>query len=252
MPVGSATGHESKEIGERLQPLHVLAGVARMLNLDSVESGRHERLQTLPAPTVLRVRPDCNRAGLVRDRNRIADGERIFGHERAPIGAEVPHECLTEVWDDAARNQGARYVWPADGAAVRLLKNFIERERNSERVQLLHDFLCSDVARRPKLRQSLLQNVKVGEVEREQMYFAVIVECAQLYPGNQTDARPVCRQSGRADAVYRVVISERQRHQPAALGRLDYALGREKAVRGGRVGMQVDERRPARLCAHRA
>jgi hypothetical protein len=143
-------------------------------------------------------------------------------------------------------------VWPPDGAAIGLLKDFIEGERNSNCVELLHDFLRSDVARCPKLSQSLIQNVKVGEVEREQMYFAVIVECAQLYSGDQTDASPLCRDAGRADAIYGVVIRERQRRQPAALSSLDYALRREKAVRGGRVGMKVDERRPARLSAHRA
>ena len=89
-------------------------------------------------------------------------------------------------------------------------------------------------------------------MEREQVYFVVPVERAQLDAGDHTDACPLCCLAGCTDAVDSVVISERERGQPAALGGLDYSLGREGAVRGGRVSVQVDERRPARIRAHRA
>jgi hypothetical protein len=84
------------------------------------------------------------------------------------------------------------------------------------------------------------------------MYFAIVVECAQLNAGYHTDSRLLGRLASGANPIDRVVIRQRYRGQPALLGGLDHLFGRESAVRGGRVGMQVDERRPTRLCAHRA
>ena len=89
-------------------------------------------------------------------------------------------------------------------------------------------------------------------MERQQVNFVIFVERAQLDSGDYANAQSLARCARRWNSSNRIVVSERQRLQAAALGGLDYLLWWESAVGGGRVRMQVDECRPARLCAHRA
>ena len=56
----------------------------------------------------------------------------------------------------------------------------------------------------------------------------------------------------RRNSINSVVIRERQGGKATALGSLDYSLGSERTVRGGRVSVQVDKRRPARIRTHRS
>jgi len=92
----------------------------------------------------------------------------------------------------------------------------------------------------------------MGKMEREHVYFPLFVERAQLHPRDHANAHALRGLTRRADTVNSVVIRKRERRQPASRRGLDYSLGRENAVRGGRVRMQVDESRPARLVVHRS
>jgi hypothetical protein len=83
-------------------------------------------------------------------------------------------------------------------------------------------------------------------MKREEVNFMVLIVSAQLDAGDHTNSGALRRFTRRTNAVDGVVIRERESREAAALRCLYYALGWECAVRGGRVGMEVDERRPAR------
>ena len=97
-----------------------------------------------------------------------------------------------------------------------------------------------------------MQSVELGQMERQQMNFVVTLKRAQLTSGDDTNSEPLAGCPRRGNPFDGVVIGERERGETATLRRFDYALGRKGSVRRGRVGMQVDECRPARIRAHRS
>src|ERR1700716_1342103 len=101
-----------------------------------------------------------------------------------------------------------------------------------------------------QLRQALLERIEVREMEGEYVYFPVLVERAQLHPGDHADPHLLGSVTRRANTIDGVVIRERECGQSATRRCLYYLFWRECAVRGCRVRVQVDESRPARLAAH--
>jgi hypothetical protein len=97
-----------------------------------------------------------------------------------------------------------------------------------------------------ELSEVPLQGVELGEMQGEKMHFVIILECAQLGARNYADAKAVASFSRAGNAVDRVMICECEGSEPARRRCFDNLLWRERAVRGGRMSVQVDERRPAR------
>jgi hypothetical protein len=87
-------------------------------------------------------------------------------------------------------------------------------------------------------------------MEREQVNFMILVVRTQLDAGDHPNPGALSRLARGTNTIYGVVVGESESREAALLRRLDYSLGWECAVRGGRVGMEVDESRPARRCAH--
>jgi hypothetical protein len=92
----------------------------------------------------------------------------------------------------------------------------------------------------------------VRDVQRQQMDLVVFLESAQLNSGDYSDAQTLAGNARRRDSTNGVVIRQRQSGKATALGRLDYSFGSERTIRSSRVSVQVDERRPARICTHRS
>lgn len=221
-----------------------------MSDLDSVESRGNQRLETIPASAVGGVRPDGEGARLVRDRDRVFDRKLVLWDESAPVVPEIRHERVAEIVHHAAGNERARNVGATDCSTVCLCQHFVERNRYPQCVQLFDYLRGAREAHQAQLRQSLLQGVEFRQMERQQMYFVVLVERAELYSGNYANSQTLPGLAGNGHSRDRIVVSEGERLEATALGGLDYLFWWENAVRGGRMGMQVDERRPARLCAH--
>ena len=83
-------------------------------------------------------------------------------------------------------------------------------------------------------------------MKREKVDFMVVIVSAQLDAGDHANAGTLRSLACRTNAVDGVVIGESESGEAAALRCLYYSLRWECPVRGGRVGMEVDERRPAR------
>jgi hypothetical protein len=92
----------------------------------------------------------------------------------------------------------------------------------------------------------------VRDVHRQQMDLVVFLESAQLHSGDYSNTQALTRLTRRRDSINGVVIRKRQGGKATALGGLDYSFRSEGTVRGGRVSVQVDERRPARIRTHRS
>lgn len=125
-----------------------------MPDFDSVESGTNQRFQSLASASFGRVRPDREGASFVRHRDRILDCEDILRHKSAAAAAQIAHECVAEIVNRPSGNHGPGDVGPADRATFRLQKNFVERERYAEGVELFNDFLGASEALRAQLAKS--------------------------------------------------------------------------------------------------
>src|SRR5438046_2837980 len=110
--------------------------MTRMFYLDAVEAGCDERLESFANSAVSRVRPDGQCSCFVRDLDRIFQREPSFGNESAASVAEICHECVAKIVDYAACDQCARDVRASDRAAIRLSQHFLQRKRNTQRVEL--------------------------------------------------------------------------------------------------------------------
>jgi len=78
------------------------------------------------------------------------------------------------------------------------------------------------------------------------------MESAQLHSGDYSDAQALSGNARRRDSINCVMIRQRQSGKATAVGRLDYSFGSERTIGSSRVSVQVDERRPARICTHRS
>jgi hypothetical protein len=126
-----------------------------------------------------------------------------------------------------------------------LQEYFVQRQRNAELVEPVDYPSRAGVSGNPEIGQPLFERTQLGKMERKEVNFMVLVVSAQLNARDYANSGALRRFARGTNAVYGVVIRESESRETAALRCLYYSLGWESAVRGGRVGMKVDERRPA-------
>ena len=151
-----------------------------MFYLDAVETSLDQRLQPISSPAIAGVSPDRERAGFVREANRILDRKACLRYESGASRAKVSHESISKIVDDAPRYQRSRHVRSADRAAVCLNQNFVEGYLDAKRVQFLDNFLRPRESQGPQLAEPLLECVQLRHMQRQHMNFVVVEEGAQL------------------------------------------------------------------------
>ena len=67
-------------------------------------------------------------------------------------------------------------------------------------------------------------------MKRQHVDFEILVECAELHPRDYANAQPLACLARRWNSSNRIVVSECECLQAAALGSLDYSLWHESAV----------------------
>src|SRR5688500_5909168 len=251
MPVGSTAGNQIEESTERLEALHVVTRVSRVANLYTIETCRDQWLEPLAPPGVPRMRPDCEAACFVRDRDCIEDRELVLGHERRACCAQVARERLAKIVNYPARDEGTRNMRPPNRPSGRLLEYFVERYRYPELVELFNDPLSTGVSHGAELGQSLFEALESRHVQGEQVYFMIVEERAQLDRRDDPDPETLTGYPGCRHAAHGVVVGECDRVETAPRRCFYYLLRWKYSVRGGGVGVQIDERRPSRRIAHR-
>lgn len=221
-----------------------------MSDLDSVESSGNQWLQPLASSQITGMRPDRESAGLVRDCDSILDRKLLFGHEGATVAAKVCRERIAEIVNNAASNEGASDVRTPNCPSLCLKEDLIEGDRYSERVELLDDLFGAREALRAQFQQAHLESLEVREVQSQHVNFVIVLEGAELCTRDHPDAESVTCCAGCRKSADRVVVGQRNGLEAATRRSLDYLLWWKNPVGGGRMSMQVDERRPARLGAH--
>src|SRR5258706_12315015 len=101
--------------------------MAGMLALHPVEPRRDQGLQSFAPAAVAGMRPDCQRAGLVHDGDRVLDRQTLPDYECASRGSEILRERLPKILIKAARDQRTSDVRPPNRAAVGLQTNCFTR-----------------------------------------------------------------------------------------------------------------------------
>ena len=223
-----------------------------MSYFETIQSGGDQRLDPVAPASFAGMRPNGQCSRFVRDCDRIFDRKALLRDKRTRSSPQISHECVVKVVHYAARDQCTRDVRTADCPAIGLLKNFVQRERNSNDVELVHDLLCACVAQRTQLAEPLFQSLQLGEVQRQDVDFVLVKECTELHSCDYSNSKSGAGRPRRLDSPDSIMVSERQRGETAPLRGFDDLLGGKNAVRCGRMGMQVDERRPAprRIRAH--
>ena len=199
--------------------------MARVLHFHAVEASRHHRLQPLAPAAVAWVGPDRQSPGLMGDADRNLYRQLCLRNERASAGAEEPREGVAEIVGGAARNHGACDVRPPDGATIRLAEYFIQRQLDAERIELLHDLDGTGISQCPQLTESLLQRIEPRQMQRQEMYFLIVLKRAELCAGDHADSVAGGGGTRRGNPVDRIVIRERDRGEATALGCFNDAFG---------------------------
>lgn len=221
-----------------------------MSYLEAIQSSGDQRLESVTPASLTGMRPNGQCSSFVRDCDRIFDRKALLGNKCTRSCAQISHECVAKVMHCTSGDQRARDVRTTDGAAIGLLKNFVQSERNSKDVELAYDLLCTRVAQGPQFTKAPLQGVEVRKVQRQDMDFVLVVKCTEFHSSDYSNSEYLTGSARRVDSADRIMIGECKRGETAALRGLDYLLGGKNAVGCSRVSMQVDERRPARISAH--
>src|SRR5438094_994961 len=135
MPVGAATRHEREVIDEGIEARDILAGMAGMTDLDTVESKRDEPLDAAACAGRPRVSEHGETSRLVDHRDGVADRQAILRHERRATVTEISVERIAEVRRPAVIDERPRNVRPPDRAASRFPKHVLEGDANTQLIQ---------------------------------------------------------------------------------------------------------------------
>src|SRR6267378_3666615 len=109
------------------------------------------------------MRPNRERTGLVRYPDRILDRETLLRNEGTAIATEVSHERVSKIVHHTSRDQCARDVRTPDRSTVRLQEDFIQRDRDVEAIELLHDLLRADVPQCAQIAETFPQSLEMRE-----------------------------------------------------------------------------------------
>jgi hypothetical protein len=223
-----------------------------MPDFHTVEARGDKRLETLSPAAIARVSPDRDCPRRVCDRDRVLDGKFVLWNERAAFGAKVPGKRVAKISHHPTGNHRPRDVRAANRSSVRLLEHFVHRDGNAKLVESVYYSSSARVARDSEIGQPLLQWPELRQVKGEQVNLMFLVVGAQLHSRYHANPGALGSLARGTNAIDGVVIGECEGRQTAALRCRNYALGGECAVRGGRMGMEVDERRPASRGRHRS
>ena len=97
-----------------------------MADFYAVEASGDEGLEPFPPTSVSRVRPYRQRTGLVRDRDRVLNGQFGLWDEGTPVRSEVSPKRVAEIVNRSAGHQRTRDVWTSHRATIRLMQYIFE------------------------------------------------------------------------------------------------------------------------------
>ena len=122
-----------------------------------------------------------------------------------------------------------------------LSKNRVQCHGDAERIEAFNDPRRSSHAHFAQSRKSVLELNQLREMQTEEMRFMISLDCAQLDAGNEPNAYFARCVSRFGDAGDGVVVRQRERGQPSALGRSRDIRRSARAIRGRRMRVEIDK-----------
>jgi hypothetical protein len=211
-----------------------------MLHFDSIETKLGERLDTLAPAILTRMRPYDERAGGVCESDRLRNLEPGFWNKPRAPGAEKSIECFARIANVSTFDQCARDVRTTNRAAAGFLHHGRNVDVDAKPPQSLDDILCADFACITEGGKLDLELVRPGDMQCKQVNLAWSVVRAEFHAGNDPNAKGISGKLRLLKSGERVVIGESDCRQSCGSRGIDDGRRRERAVRRGRVHVQID------------
>src|SRR6266704_3409860 len=243
VPIRAAADGEPEALSELREPPLGGGGVARVANLEAVQTLLLELPDLAFAAVVAQVRRHRDPAYGVHQIGDLAQtGERLLDVAR-PAAAQVAREGIVDVGAGAALHEHPRHVGTAQRPAVRGAHDVRDLDLQAQLLQSADHLLGAATTRGTGPGEEVLELWVAGRQEvAEQVQLPPRGLDAELAPGNDAEAERRAFARRLRDPVRRVVIGQRDGREarrpgpPRHFGRLILA------VRRGRVAVQVNAR----------
>jgi hypothetical protein len=253
VPVGPAARHQTQMIGKRGEPQYVFGVVARMSDLDTIESLLGERLDPLAGAAMAWMGNDSDTACLVDESNRVGGGESILGDECRSARAEISAKCVTCIDCPALGDECPGDMRPTDCRATGLVEHGLEGDAHAVNVEQFDDLHRAVAPHLAEIGKARLYQCRVGDMKAEDVGLEVILDGAQLHSGDDPDTEILTCCAGFSQAVDGIMVGQGKRRKSYPAGGANDFSGGQRSIRGSRVRMKVDETlatrsRPRRVC----
>jgi len=136
-----------------------------MPDLESVEPEPDESLYELPATGRPRMRENRQSAARMYEIDGLTNGQSMLAYVRRSACTEIPVERVARIPRPSAFDEHARQMRPAECGVSGDGEHFVERDRNSKRIQFGDDLLPADVPTVAKYLQRVFKRRGALDVE---------------------------------------------------------------------------------------
>ena len=208
-------------------------------------------------PCAGKPRDDCVHPGHARVRqrhqpSRLLDRRDDFvgrrpgsRHVRRPVVPEQAVECVIPILRQARRHEGIGHERTSDAPPWRFRgagEQRLDVDRTAQRAQPVGDFAEATEPIGPLSGEKGGHDavLRIDEI-RQQVHVAVLLDGGNLDPCDQPEAQPGRGAACLGDAGERIVIGDADGREPRARGARDERSGRQGAVGGGGVKVEIDQ-----------
>jgi hypothetical protein len=185
--------------------------MARVQNLDSIQSGSHESCDPLACTETAGMREHGKPTSAMDQRDCINHRELILGDKRRPSVAEKLIEGFAQIAGPTARDNSTRDVWATNSSAGGFLEDCLHCYSDAELIESLHDPRGAVDAHLAERDQLVLELHYIGEMEAEDVRLDHSFDSTELDSIDESNADFARGCTGFNESRHRVVIGERER-----------------------------------------
>src|SRR5687767_9404486 len=157
----------------------------------------------------------------MRQGDRVLDLQPLLGDICRPARGEISVECFAVVAGGSEADYCPRNVRPAYRAARGLRQYGLVSHGDAKLVQQADDALSSQLAGAPEHRQTRLDGVGAGDVQRQDVNLVRAVVRTELDSPNHAKSNFISGGDRLGDARHRIVVGESDRIEPGGVSRGD-------------------------------
>ena len=216
--------------------------MTRVSNLYAIEAVRDEPFDRLATSFRTGVREHRESTAGMNEGDRISHGQPVLGNVPWSASTQVAVERVARVTCPTAIDEHPGEMRAADRGVTGARQHVLERDPNTQRIELRDDLDGARVAAIAKLPKRLLDGTRSLNMQAEQVDLALIVGRAQLDTRHDPNAIGVRGGDRLGDTIHRVVIGEGDGRETRGFRRCYHRGWRLGAIGRRRMGMQVDMR----------